>query len=166
MYIFEHSAHDVDKVERIKARLPAEHAIVLRFTWDGFGHHELLTYSDVIHVPFTAPTAFSVSASYSPPHEDPSADRQRQAKEDAEEKNEGAVEGGTADDGVSSSTDSGRRGGEERGVLRLVWRDAENKVSACVKARGKDEEEVSEVVGRSTKGDRFVLTQVSLSCTS
>jgi hypothetical protein len=50
-----------------------------------------------------------------------------------------------------------KRGGEEREVLRLMWRDAENKVSACVKARGKDdsEEEESEVVGRRRKGERI-----------
>ena len=51
----------------------------------------------------------------------------------------------------------GRRGGEEREVLRQVRRDAENKLSACVKRRGKDgsEEELSEVVGRRRKGERI-----------
>ena len=58
-------------------------------------------------------------------------------------------------------------GGEEREVLRLVWRDAENKFSACVKARGKHdgEDEASEVVGRRGRGGGSVLTQASLSCT-
>ena len=54
VYILEHSVHDGEKVERIKARLPAQHAIMLRFTWNqSFGHYELLTCSDVIRIPVT-----------------------------------------------------------------------------------------------------------------
>ena len=47
--------------------------------------------------------------------------------------------------------------GNEREVLRLVWRDAEDKISACVKARGKDdsEKEAGDVVGRRRKGKRI-----------
>ena len=42
-----------EKVECIRSQLPATHAVVLLFTWNGVGHYEVVTYNKVISLPRT-----------------------------------------------------------------------------------------------------------------
>ena len=51
IYILDRTLQDtqwVEKVECIRSYLPATHAMMLLFTWNGVGHYEVVTYNKVI----------------------------------------------------------------------------------------------------------------------